>query len=113
MMDPELKAKWLAELRSGNRKQTHGYLRWGDKFSCLGVLADVGGCTWSGNQALTPDGLGIGVLLSVDDGSSPYGPSYGLRYRQRTELALMNDHNKTFAEIADFIESPAFEALGE
>lgn len=40
-MNPEVKEKWLAALRSGNYAQGKGVLREGDGFCCLGVLCDV------------------------------------------------------------------------
>lgn len=40
-MDKELKAKWVAALRSGEYKQTTETLRDGDGFCCLGVLLDL------------------------------------------------------------------------
>lgn len=41
-MKPEIKAKWLAALKSGGYKQGHGQLRTNDnKFCCLGVLCDI------------------------------------------------------------------------
>jgi hypothetical protein len=41
-MDAELKAKWVAALRSDRYKQGMHYLRCGDEtFCCLGVLGDI------------------------------------------------------------------------
>lgn len=41
-MNPEIKALWLAALRSGDYKQGQGVLRDGaDNFCCLGVLTDL------------------------------------------------------------------------
>lgn len=42
-MEPELKAKWVAALRSGKYQQTTGQLRNEKGFCCLGVLLDVWG----------------------------------------------------------------------
>lgn len=41
-MNPEIKAKWVAALRSGDYKQGTGVLRseW-DEYCCLGVLCDI------------------------------------------------------------------------
>lgn len=40
-MKPEIKARWLAALRSGDYIQGHGRLREGNTFCCLGVLCDL------------------------------------------------------------------------
>lgn len=41
-MNPEIKAKWVQALRSGEYKQGVGRLRsLGDEFCCLGVLTDL------------------------------------------------------------------------
>lgn len=53
-MNPEIKAKWVAALRSGEYKQGRGQLRIGDRFCCLGVLCDLHGranrSEWRGNE---------------------------------------------------------------
>lgn len=41
MMNPEVKAKWIAALRSGDYKQTQYHLRDDYGFCCLGVLCDI------------------------------------------------------------------------
>lgn len=40
-MNPDVKVKWIAALRSGDYKQTHGALRDENGYCCLGVLCDV------------------------------------------------------------------------
>lgn len=40
-LDPELKAKWLAALRSGEYKQGRYCLSTDNGFCCLGVLCDI------------------------------------------------------------------------
>ena len=40
-MDPVLKKKWVAALRSGKYKQGKEVLRDGDRYCCLGVLCEV------------------------------------------------------------------------
>lgn len=42
-MDPEIKARWLARLRSGEIEQGREYLGRGDARCCLGVLCDLAG----------------------------------------------------------------------
>jgi hypothetical protein len=40
-MDKDLKAKWIAALRSGKYEQGREYLRKDDSYCCLGVLCDL------------------------------------------------------------------------
>lgn len=40
-MNPEIKARWLAALRSGEYIQGHQRLRDGDGYCCLGVLCEI------------------------------------------------------------------------
>jgi len=40
-MNPEIKAQWVAALRSGEYKQGRHRLRDGDRFCCLGVLCNL------------------------------------------------------------------------
>ena len=40
-MDPVLKKKWVAALRSGKYEQGKEALRNGDKYCCLGVLCEI------------------------------------------------------------------------
>jgi hypothetical protein len=40
-MNPEVKAKWVAALRSGEYEQGVEALKAGDAFCCLGVLCDL------------------------------------------------------------------------
>lgn len=42
-LKPEIKASWLAALRSGVYKQETNVLRYADGFCCLGVLCDLAG----------------------------------------------------------------------
>jgi hypothetical protein len=45
-MTPELKAKWLAALRSDKYQQGEGALSQDGNFCCLGVLCDIAGYKW-------------------------------------------------------------------
>ena len=90
-MDKELRDRWVAALRSGRYKQGKWDLRDGDKFCCLGVLADLvdpegwEGCSW--NDCFV------------------YVPSTILPEDKCRVLAVMNDHQSlSFSEIADYIE---------
>lgn len=96
-MNAELKAKWVAKLRSGNLKQARGILRSDSgAYCCLGVLCtlDVEFSDWDRySQSVSPAPVIAAGL---------YGPEFP---SQALQLAQMNDEGKTFAEIADYIET--------
>lgn len=106
-MDKELKAAWIADLRSGNFKQGRGRLAHAGHYCCLGVLAKRCGChlgleearlgdRWVGDAGNLSEnfwhelnvGCGQDTFTYFNDGE-------GARHR----------HSKTFAEIADWIET--------
>jgi len=119
-MTPELKAKWLAALRSGNYKQGESFLRWNDTYCCLGVLCDVARKHWepvelSADTVYAPDGNG------GDQGSLREGmlEELGLSEEAQSACINMNDgiatpkecarwgikpEPSTFPEIADWLE---------
>lgn len=92
-MDPELKAKWVEALRSGEYKQCRGKFEFAGKFCCLGVLCIAAG------KPTTDEGAGNWeyVRSALGKGFDPH------------ILARMNDGNHgkrfSFAEIADWIEA--------
>lgn len=101
-MNPEIKAKWVAALRSGKYKQGQNRLRRKNEFCCLGVLCDLHakatGARWDGesyfgHEILTPDAVREWGDLPDDD------PFIDDDY-----LSSHNDEGKTFAKIADIIE---------
>jgi hypothetical protein len=105
-MDQELKAKWVAALRSGEIKQAEGHLLTEDgAMCCLGVLGSVLGIPredlahWS--TYLGAQGKSAPTLQPLDD--------CGLSLEARSRLADKNDGTNgqskhSFSEIADFIE---------
>lgn len=97
-MDQELKAKWVAALRSGQYKQGDGCLhdKASDTYCCLGVLLTV---------AAEP-------FLSAVTLKREQEEKFGIDTEQRSKLENMNDgaqdfqgNQKSFAEIADHIEA--------
>lgn len=110
--DPELKAKWVAALRSGEYQQVRGMLKGisGDTpaFCCLGVLCDV----------LKPDGWSGTDVYGAYEHSFNDGKSVQDTYPNRSvmkdlgiypsaakDLAKMNDDDHAdFNKIADYIE---------
>ena len=102
-MEKELKDKWLGALRSGEFAQTTGTLRRDNAYCCLGVLLSVSGKgTWDAQfYEMDEEGAKLkGALGSV--GVSIFGIPHDIQYK----LVSMNDNEKrTFAEIADYIET--------
>lgn len=109
-MNPEIKAKWLTALRSGEYKQGVGYLRQADNtYCCLGVLADIavkeGVCEapFLKSDSLVPhwtyDGMSGDLSVELERWSGISGNS------TQVNLMTMNDDDGySFDAIADWIE---------
>lgn len=90
-MDQALKAKWVEALRSGDYRQIQFNIGEGNELCCIGVGATVAG--------MPPDG---GARFGTDVCAG----TLGLSTDQKSALILMNDtENKSFSEIADYIEA--------
>lgn len=105
-MNPELKAKWIAALRSGKYAQTSSALRDSVGYCCVGVLADVvDPAGWDEyhawrNYAGTIDAVSRDELQIEWDVIS--------RLECMNDGARFEDENivkHTFPEIADYLES--------
>lgn len=99
-MDPELKAKWVEALRSGNYQQGRYSLKKDGKYCCLGVLCEVAGVTASGDGGLYV------IHGRVWTTTIPYG-AFGLTDTQISNLTDLNDSqgpSNPFPDIANFIE---------
>lgn len=93
-LSPELKAKWIAALRSNYYEQGHGQLVRNGRYCCLGVYASING---------VPDGV-----MADSSGVAVVGRAWCLAEipeNARYKLAAMNDNGKSFAKIADWIEA--------
>jgi hypothetical protein len=96
----ELIKNWIAELRSGNRKQYKNQLKKDESYCCLGVLCDLyDNSKWNYN------------LYSINgkDNDLNYPPPeitdfIGTNKDFIRILGRYNDEGKTFPEIADIIE---------
>ena len=120
-MNPEIKAKWLAALRSGEYQQGQNWLKNGKGgFCCLGVLCDLY------RKEIGKGGWEIyyeSRIFTLDDAKAPYypptrvidwaglGESWEALNKIRitidgteNSLAEHNDQGKTFSQIADAIE---------
>lgn len=100
-MPKELKAKWLAALRSGKYKQATGVLC--DKaggYCCLGVLEMVA----DGEVERHESSFMMGAALSMP--TDNFWERNGVTdwYVYSSELAQMNDDGDLFSEIAADIE---------
>lgn len=105
-MDKELKAKWVAALRSGRYEQARQAFREGDGFCCLGVLADI--CEkgeWDERVYVINNNATDEVELDGDLG--PYGrPLFGMDEKTEKHLIRLNDDDGAdFCQIADYIET--------
>lgn len=119
-MNPEIRARWTAALRSGRYQQGQNALRLGTAFCCLGVLCDLAeqaGVT-QGREYDTLDGFsydGLPDLLPPSvcewaglDEASPevtIEDWAGLGEPAPVELSSLNDDEGwDFARIADAID---------
>lgn len=114
-IDPEIKAKWLAALRSGQYKQGKEYLcrviNNEPSFCCLGVLADVSGLEYHNSDCLHLQSsyhrnyvIPENEDATCEDYLAIGDTSFVVPYRIQQILAEMNDDENTFEEIADVIE---------
>lgn len=116
MMDPEIKAKWLSDLRSGAYAQARERLRDADTYCCLGVLCRTVGAEFTRASIDDPpyvsgtfDNVPVldGDILSEKDDqelNTSFLRRVGLTDKDQKELIIMNDGGNSFGEIADYIE---------
>lgn len=106
-MDKQIKTDWIIALRSEKFQQGYGYLCYNIKHCCLGVLCEVMGEP----SEVDKDDPGMKHYGTNDDSSSTtlntsLIEKLKIDRRDITRLMTMNDHEeKSFAEIADWIES--------
>lgn len=96
-MDAELKAKWIAALRSGEYKQATGMLRDEGCYCCLGVLAVVQDAPASFFER---HACSIGPSQS----DAAEWPTHWIPLATASTLSEMNDGGADFPSIADHIE---------
>ncbi len=102
-MKAELKAQWVAALRSGQYKQGVGYLHNQGCYCCLGVLAD----TYNPKGWTPIDGWDNGYQFCGQSSVLEYYSlnEFGLSSEYQDILIGFNDDTKyTFEQIADWIE---------
>lgn len=97
----KFKAKWIAALRSGEYKQTKNTLCNDDGYCCLGIAGKLCGVSdnqMSNNWEFRQPIKGLPKILVGSAASSSENKITHM-------LASLNDdHDKTFPEIADWIE---------
>lgn len=101
-MNIEIKAKWVAALRSGDYQQGHDQLRTPENtFCCFGVLCDL-----HSKETGTEWQEGYMYMLNVGILPQPVANWADMKYFfQEDKLMEMNDENlDTFEVIADYIE---------
>lgn len=111
-MKPEIKAQWVAALRSGEYKQGERRLRTKDQFCCLGVLCDLHAKATDGAWNLDQRGIGVyndAVSMLPGDVISWAGLDRNdpivMMDNHGRELSCLNDIEKLpFPAIADLIE---------
>lgn len=119
----EVRAAWVAALRSGEYKQAIGCLvefqDWNPRYCCLGVLCDLaeqagvvqrhvdqrGEASFSGHSHTLPQVVADWAGLVGPEGSLVKDAGWESEDAEAT-LAWLNDNKRyTFAQIADVIES--------
>jgi hypothetical protein len=110
-MKPEVKAKWIAALRSGEYKQGRGVLRDGDTFCCLGVLCDLHAKATGGQWKITFHSSGqsrqeyFGHMTLLPETVQTWsGVNDSLGGYADTSLAGQNDKGAAFRKIAALIK---------
>jgi hypothetical protein len=90
---------WVEALRSGKYQQAKGQLAAGGGFCCLGVACEVSGFRYDPDYISLPQDVMEWLGVAVSNGE----------YRDGNDTTYLTDQNdtlgKTFAEIADIIES--------
>lgn len=101
-MNKELKTLWLTALRSGEYKQVKErlYDHKNNSYCCLGVLCEVAGIPKNGGKEHFISNSSHHQMMTYE-----LEEVFDINLRSVQVLAAMNDTgNKTFSEIADYIE---------
>lgn len=124
-MNPEIKALWIAALRSGEYEQGVAALNSENKFCCLGVLCELavkeggivqvsdrkGIVSYDGYSAYLPDSVREWAGVGDEDGKFEEKityelPEYPGRMAVASTLTRLNDSARyNFNQIADVIEA--------
>jgi hypothetical protein len=94
-VNTEIKAKWVAALRSGEYKQIKGNLKTSSGYCCLGVLCEIDDIEFVESN-VSGDGPNASVYTYLNMFVGP---------KNSDTCIKMNDNGKSFNEIADWIEA--------
>lgn len=111
-MKPEIAKIWVEALRSGEYEQGRNNLNCENKFCCLGVLCELA----IKNGLKIKKQIGHYDQVVIYNCKSTYPPAeviewagmwsrYGVFNGETNSLANLNDNGKSFAYIADIIET--------
>jgi hypothetical protein len=114
-MNPEIKAQWVAALRSGDYEQGDGILHYipehgGDEFCCLGVLCDIAVKSGVDIRVLDEEEGDVRFGTVMYDETSELLPESvrkwaGLRY-ENPEIAIVNEYDTvSTSNLADLNDS--------
>lgn len=111
-MNGEIKAKWLAALRSGKYEQGEGALFNNNKFCCLGVLCEIHSDEVEDLWEVDQDGVNTydsdsGLLPAVVmewAGLTSKDPRVQVSEDKEVTVSYLNDEGHSFKYIADIIE---------
>jgi hypothetical protein len=114
-MKPEIKQKWLSNLRSGEYEQAQGFLRTTYGYCCLGVLCDLYSqelnVPWTdhgGKNFCDYDFLGEPSALPIEvvkwAGLKDQYPKVKDEKNIQLQLTELNDNGTDFKTIANLIE---------
>lgn len=119
-MNPDVKAKWVAAMKSGERKQGTRFLHFKDEFCCLGVLCDLAAKEGKGEWISCGEGTNYAFRDELGEIEGHYLPESiviwsGLKSKRgrlphpiNRQFSLDGLNDKTglsFKEIADIIEA--------
>lgn len=125
-MNEEIKAAWVAALRSGEYEQGTEYLSRDGKFCCLGVLCDLAVKAQvivqytdytpytdygQGDEEILPSEVASWAGLTGENRQNPVivpdieGLTWNHREGHRPTLAELNDGGTPFGRIAEVIEA--------
>jgi hypothetical protein len=111
-VNPEIKTRWVAALRSGKYPQGRGRLKTEEGFCCLGVLCDLAAEDGIGHWEQKDTYFNRHYFLVTTVHENNYLPMEvatwaGLHrnpFVGSSILSALNDSGSSFAEIADLIE---------
>ena len=102
-INTDLAKKWVAALRSGNYVQGQNRLRNSEgKYCCLGVLCEVAGITRIDSGSYKFPRSNYMWHAAAED--SWWNKQFGTALNQNRLWQLNDTDEKSFAEIADYIE---------